>query len=166
MNRLVWHTCVLFCKSDYFQVIYRNRWRWRNCPNWRLLTPNQVTQHTKVQTWVWKPVLLLNVFLCAGIYTAYKTFLHKDKILIKRLLKVSHHVKSPREPLDNTWTSLPNVALCLSLGFSEEETIRGSERHIEETSVRAHSELHYPPGEKPANQTAQTCLPVDHTCPI
>lgn len=30
------------------------------------------------------------VFLRAGIYTAYKTFLHKDKILIKRLLKVSH----------------------------------------------------------------------------
>lgn len=33
-----------------------------------------------------------SVFLCAGIYTAYKTFLHKDKILIKRLLKVSHQV--------------------------------------------------------------------------
>lgn len=28
-------------------------------------------------------------FVLAGIYTAYKTFLHKDKILIKRLLKVS-----------------------------------------------------------------------------
>lgn len=34
-------------------------------------------------------VLTHNDFLSAGIYTAYRTFLHKDKILIKRLLKVS-----------------------------------------------------------------------------
>lgn len=35
-------------------------------------------------------VVVINVnFLSAGIYTAYRTFLHKDKILIKRLLKVN-----------------------------------------------------------------------------
>lgn len=34
--------------------------------------------------------IVINVdFLSAGIYTAYRTFLHKDKILIKRLLKVN-----------------------------------------------------------------------------
>ncbi|XP_042367650.1 protein DENND6B isoform X3 [Plectropomus leopardus] len=58
-----------------------------------------------------------------GIYTAFKTFLHKDKILIKRLLKVK----------TSTWDS-------------EEETLGGSERHLEATPVGANSELHHPPG--------------------
>ncbi|TKS90358.1 Protein DENND6B DENN domain-containing protein 6B [Collichthys lucidus] len=35
----------------------------------------------------WPHVVRLGELKMAGIYTAYKTFLHKDKILIKRLLK-------------------------------------------------------------------------------
>lgn len=33
--------------------------------------------------------LFVRLFFNLGIYTSYKTFLHKDKTLIKRLLKVS-----------------------------------------------------------------------------
>ncbi len=41
---------------------------------------------------------MINIcFLSAGLYTAHKTFLHKDKILIKRLLKVNEHVAACRQ---------------------------------------------------------------------
>lgn len=75
-------------------------------------------------------------FLCTGIYTAFKTFLHKDKILIKRLLKVKTLL----------WSIFIDLKMIddemlepVSPGDSKEKTFRGSERDLKETSVRAHS---------------------------
>ncbi len=88
--------------------------------------------------------------------------------------KLSHGVPQGSSSIHFIYASSPEPARTISFishqlvsvpsGDSEEETLRGSERHLEETPVRAHSELHHPTGKKTANQIARTSLSVT-SCP-
>lgn len=58
----------------------------------------------------WRRCRVNGHFLSAGIYTAHKTFLHKDKILTRRLLKVNSLILLPN--IQSAWnTGAPRVCL-------------------------------------------------------
>lgn len=101
-------------------------------------------------------------FLSAGIYTAYRTFLHKDKILIKRLLKVKRCAWTG----EDAKLSSRNWNLSVSAGHPEEEAVGGSERHPEETPAGADAKLHHSSGEETANHTASCQVTRWSTLPV
>lgn len=89
-----------------------------------------------------------------GLYTAYSAHLHRDKALLKRLLKVQAG-GGPRSGARVGGVCLLFVKGCigvepmppLPLGAAEEEAMGHTDSTAETAPPGAHAELHHPPGE-------------------
>lgn len=79
--------------------------------------PGNVTEQYQV-IWWYKWYYIWSCVTCVfiGIYTTYKTFLHKDKILIKRLLKVKQQCLFNRSQQE-TWRHVLSLSVCFCREF-------------------------------------------------
>lgn len=89
--------------------------------------------------------------LLPGLYTAYSAHLHRDKALLKRLLKVQAGGRPGEgwggEPALGEGVHVASSARAPLLGAAKEEAVGHTDSTAETAPAGAHTELHHPPGE-------------------